>query len=77
MEFEIKEVNGSTVYVRKNKKVVKQREDFPGDKTLASNSMFAAMMKIIHESDGCTHNCASCHADCSANEVIDNTIQTK
>ncbi len=59
MEFETKEVNGSIVYVRKNKKVVPQRNDLPGDATV-SNSF----LKALEELHSCSHNCSSCHSKC-------------
>lgn len=62
MEFETKEVNGSIVYVRKNKKEVKQREDFPGDKEPHSD-MFN-IEKFLSEIHSCTHNCGTCKSHC-------------
>ena len=66
MEFEVKEINGSTVYVRKNKKVVKQREDFPGDVIKDHNrfTKIALLLDASIDSEGCTHNCSSCGHSC-------------
>ena len=59
MEFEMREINGRTVYVRKDKKVVPQREDFPGDKI--DGKRFSQILTELQE---CTHNCNSCHGHC-------------
>lgn len=61
MEFETKEVNGGIVYVRKNKKVVHQREDLPGNSTLVNDNSF---IKILEELHSCSHDCSSCHSKC-------------
>ena len=61
MEFETKEVNGSVVYVRKDKKVVPQREDLPGSTTVSK------FTKLFEEMMGCTNNCSSCHSKCGEN----------
>ena len=58
MEFEVKEINGSVVYVRKDKKVVAQREDFPGDESMRSKLNFGGLFS------SCTHNCSTCHSNC-------------
>lgn len=65
MEFEVKEINGSTVYVRKDKKVIPQREDFPGDKHMSNIFNVDKFMAALH---GCTHECHSCGRSCSVNE---------
>ena len=64
MEFETKEVNGSVIYVRKNKKEVKQREDFPGNKNPHSKSL--DFSKILHELHSCSHNRGTCGEHCKS-----------
>ena len=61
MEFETKKVNGSVVYVRKNKKVIPQREDLPGENNPTN---LGNIMKFLSELHNCTHNCSTCSSKC-------------